>query len=94
LGLRRQLQPVVEGAALVGLKVTPGDVPQLGRVDQLADRLAHGGKHGLQAGMKEKRLLVAHEEMIELHVDVRDVHGQPKKVGRDFVDSGGGHDAV
>jgi hypothetical protein len=46
LGLGRQLQPLVERAAFVGLKVTPSDLPNLGRINQLADGLAQSGKHG------------------------------------------------
>jgi len=32
--------------------------------------------------------LVTHEKMIELHVKVRDVDGEPEQVGGDFIDGG------
>ena len=36
--------------------------------------------------VKEQRFLVPHEEMIELHVSVRDVNGEPEQIGSDFMD--------
>jgi hypothetical protein len=35
--------------------------------------------------MKEQRLLVTHEKMIELQLNLRDVNRQPKQVRRDFM---------
>jgi hypothetical protein len=40
--------------------------------------------------MEEQRLLVAHEEVIELHVELRDVHGKPEQVGSDLIDGSHG----
>jgi hypothetical protein len=38
--------------------------------------------------MKEQRLVVAGEEVVELHVELRDIDRQAKQVGGDFVDGG------
>jgi hypothetical protein len=35
--------------------------------------------------VKEQWFLVADEEVIELHVEVRHVNGKPEQVGSDFV---------
>ena len=73
LGLGRELQPVVESADFVGFKVTPGNVPECCGINQRGDCFAQGWEHALEPGVKQQRLLVAHEEMIELHVEVRDL---------------------
>jgi hypothetical protein len=44
-------------------------------------RFSQGREHRLQPRVKEQRLLVAHEEMIELHVKVRNINREPEKVG-------------
>jgi hypothetical protein len=84
------LQPVVERAAFVGLEVAPGDVPQLRGIDERGDGVSQGREHRLEPRVKEQRFLVAHEEVIELHVEFRDVNGEPENVGGDFVDGGHG----
>jgi len=71
LGLRRDLQPVVERTAFVGFEVTPGDMPQFCGINQRGDGFPQGREHPLESRMKEQRFLVAHEEMIKLHVEVR-----------------------
>ncbi len=86
LGLGRELQPVVERADFVGFKVAPGDVPELRGINQRGDGFPQGREHPLEPRVKEQRFLVAHEEMIELHVEVRDVNGEPEQVGGDFID--------
>jgi hypothetical protein len=40
--------------------------------------------------VEEQWFLVAHQKMIELHVKVRDVDGEPKQVGGDFINAGHG----
>ena len=90
LGLGREFQPVVERADLVGFKVAPGDVPECGGINQRGDRFPQGREHPLEPRVKQQRLLVAHEEVVELHVELRDVNGEPEQVGGDFVDGGHG----
>ena len=88
LSLGRELQPVVESAALVGFEVTPGDVPEVRRIHELLNRFPQGGEHRLESGVEEERFLVAHEEMIDLHVKVGNVNGEPEEIGGDFSDGG------
>ena len=73
--------------------MTPGNVPECDGINQFGHRLAQGGKHRLQPRVEEQRFLVAHEEMIELHVKVRHVNREPEEVGGDFVNSGHGSEA-
>src|ERR1700745_664952 len=47
LGLGRNLKPIIERADFVGLEVAPSDVTELGRVDNLRDRLAQRREHAL-----------------------------------------------
>jgi hypothetical protein len=81
---------VVERSALVGFKVTPRDVPEFRGINQFGHGFAQVGKHALESGVEEQRLLVAHEEMIELHVKVRNVNGESEKIGSDFIDGSHG----
>lgn len=89
-GLRCELQPVVERAAFVRFKVAPGDMAEFRGLDQRGHGCPQGRKHRFQPRVKPQRFLVAHEKMIELHVKVRDVNGEPERVGGDFVDGGHG----
>jgi len=91
LGLGRKLKPIIERADFVGLEVAPGDVAELCRVHDLCDRLAQRREHALKAGVEKERFFVAHEEVIELHVKVRNVNGQPKQVRGNFVNRGSTH---
>jgi hypothetical protein len=81
---------VVERADFVELKVTPGNVPESYGINQCGDSFAQGREHAPEPGMKQQRLVIAHEKMIELHVEVWDVNGEPKQVGGDFIDAGHG----
>ena len=69
-------------------KVTPGDMPEFRGINQRGDGFPQGREHPLEPCVKQQRLLVAHEEMIELYVKGRDVDGEPEKVRRDFMDAG------
>jgi hypothetical protein len=91
LGLGRNLKPIVERADFVGLEVAPGDVTELCRVDDLRDSLVQRREHALKAGVEKERFLVTHEEVVELHVKVRNVNGQPKQVRGNFVNRGSIH---
>src|SRR5215471_12413063 len=84
LRLGREFEPVIQAAAFIGFKMTPGDVPELRGVDQRGDCLAKSGEHGFEPGMEQQRLIVADKEMIELHVEVRDVYGKAEQIRRDF----------
>jgi hypothetical protein len=64
--VQRDRQPLVQRTAFVGLEVAEPDPAQAGRIDQGGNGLAHGGEDGAHAGMEEQRLVVAHEELIEL----------------------------
>lgn len=90
LGLRREFQPVIERANFVGFKVAPGDVSEFRGINQRRDGFPQSREHPLESSVKEQRFLVAHEEVIELHIKVRDVDGKTEKVGGNFVDGGHG----
>jgi hypothetical protein len=68
--------------------VAPGDVPDFDGIDQLADGFPQRWEHTLEPCVKKQWFLVTHEKMIELHVKVRDVDGEPEQVGGDFIDGG------
>jgi hypothetical protein len=42
--------------------------------------------------MKKQRLFITHQEVVELHVELRDVDRKSKHIGSDFIDGshGGG----
>src|SRR5690349_8920830 len=63
-----------------------GDPSQRARIDHLGDRLAHRGEHRSHPGMKQQRLAVADEELVELHIDFRRVAADTEDVGGDFYD--------
>ena len=90
LGLGRQLQPLVERADFVGFKVTPGDVAEFRRINQRGHGFPQRREHPLESRVKEQRLLVANEEMVELHVELRDIDGEPKQVRGNFIDGSHG----
>ena len=90
LGLGRELQPFVECAAFVGFKMTPGNVLELHGINQRGHGLPQFREHRLQSRVKKQGFLVPHEEVVELHVKVRDVNREPKKIGGDLVDRGHG----
>ena len=56
------------------------------RFDQGSDGVAEQREHAFQPRMEEERLLVAHQEMVELHVHFRHINRQPEQAGRNFVD--------
>lgn len=84
--VRSDLQPFVERAAFVGLEVAPGDVAEGRRIDEARHGVAQSGEHGPQPRVEKQGRLVANEEVVELHVEFRDVEGEAEKVGSDFVD--------
>jgi hypothetical protein len=63
-------------------------VAELRGVNQRGHGVAQDWEHSFEPRVEEQRFLVAHEEMIELHVKVRDVNGEPEQVGGDFIDGG------
>jgi hypothetical protein len=87
-GVRGCRQPFVERAAFINLEVAPTDPAEAGGIDQFGDRLAHCRKHPAHARVKQQRLLVFHEEVVELKVEGRHVQTDSIQVGCDFVDSG------
>ena len=78
LRLRRLGEPLVQRAAFVDFEVAPADPPQCGRVDDLCDRLTDRREHPAHARVKQERLLVADDEVIELQVDFGNEHGNPE----------------
>ena len=82
------MKPLVERAAFIRFKVTPGDMPEFRGVDQLGDCFPQGREHPLEPRVKEQRFLVAHKEVIELHIEVRNINREPEKVRGNFVDGG------
>src|SRR5262245_18721679 len=80
-------QPLVERAAFVDLEVTPTDPAKLLGIDQRRHRLAHRGKHPSHARVKQQRLIVSDEEVVELKVEVRHVQTDSVQVSGDFIDA-------
>lgn len=74
--------------------MAPSDMPEFGGINQLADGLTQGGEHGLVSRVKEQGFFVADKEMVELHIQLRDVDRNSKEVGSDFVDGGHGGDLI
>src|SRR3954466_4337724 len=65
LGVRCGGEPLIQGAALVCLKVAVGDPAQLpGRYDA-ADSLMGQREYLARAGVKQQRLVSKHEELVE-----------------------------
>ena len=90
--LRRDREPFVHRAALVGLEMAEGDPAQaLGR-DDAADGVAVERKHLAQAGVEHQRLVAEHEELVEGEAggrgDVRHEGREPVDAVGDFVDPG------
>jgi hypothetical protein len=91
LGAGRSGEELVHRAALVGLDVAEGDPAQVLERHQRADRLGHQWKQLAVTGVKQHRLLVADQELVERHAcgpDVGDVGGEPERVRCDLVDGG------
>jgi hypothetical protein len=88
-GLRRgrQLEPLIERAALVRFEVAEGDPTQLRRIQHAADSFAHQGKHGAQARMKQQRFVVPNQEVVELQLKLRHVYANAMHVRGNLVDS-------
>src|SRR5579872_4050652 len=89
-GLRRVTEPLVQRAAFVALEMTEADVAQAGGIDQDADGLAHFGKHSLVAGVEKQGMLVTHQKVAELEIDLRNIGGDAIGFGGDFGDGGHG----
>jgi hypothetical protein len=66
--------------------MAPADPPQRCRVDQLSDGLLNRRKHPPHSRVKQQRLVVFDEEMIELHVELGMKNGDAIQIRRDFVD--------
>jgi hypothetical protein len=61
--------------------MAPGDVAQFGRIDQRGHGRVQLGEHRAVARVKQQRLLVADEEVVELQVEVGVVDRQAEDVG-------------
>jgi hypothetical protein len=81
---------VVEATDLIGFEMAPGDVAQLAGIDQRGHGVAQGRKHGLEPGVKQQRLRVAHQEVVELQIEVRHMDREPEQVGGDLRDDNHG----
>ena len=60
------------------------------RIEDFTHGLTQDGEHRPESRVKQQRLLIAHEEVIELHVEIRHVDGEAEYVRGDFVDGGHG----
>ena len=92
LGLRRDGQPVIQGAALIGLEMAEGDPAQPLRRDNAGDGAAIKGEHAAQAGMEDQRVIAQHQELVEGEAggrpDIRHKGGEAKNAVRDFRNPG------
>ena len=67
-GTRRGGKELVQCAALVGLEMRqPDEAQAIDRHDAL-DRLAHQGKHFARPGMKQQRLVIHHDVLVEIEL--------------------------
>src|SRR5712692_4380414 len=55
-----------------------------GRIYHFRNLLAHYHKHRLHPGVIQQRLLVAHEELVELHSQIGKVSADTKNIRGDF----------
>ena len=95
----RALEPLVAYLHAAGVLPAPAGATAVAPVELLAERyrgyLAH--ERGLAPTTVRcylsiaQRFLVAHEEVVELHVKIRNVNGQPKQVWGNFANSGCAH---
>src|SRR5262249_50201722 len=88
LRARRNGEPLVQRTTLVHLEMTPADPTQRGWIDQRGDRVAHLREHAPHPGVKQERLIVLDQEMIELQVELRRINGNAEQVGCDLVNPG------
>jgi hypothetical protein len=64
----RQLVPLVQRPAFVRLEVAEADPANSRGIDQAGDRFVHEREQGAHAGVEQQRLVVEHEELVELEV--------------------------
>ena len=92
LRLRRDREPLVHRAALVGLVVAEGDPAQPFGRDEPADGLADEREHPPQAGVEQQRLVPEDEELVEGEAggrrDLRHEGREPVDAVGDLVDPG------
>ena len=88
LGPGREREPVVERGALVGLEMAEPDPADRRGIEDGRRRLADFVEEAAQVGVVEQRLLVAHQEAVELEIRLRIVRRQPEDIGRDLGDLG------
>src|SRR5512143_1995318 len=89
---RGHLEPLIQGTALVRFEMTETDPPDRCGVNDPRHGFPYDREHALHSGMKEQRLLVFDEELVELKLE-------PGFVGRNAIDIGsdlgdGGHDPL
>jgi hypothetical protein len=85
---RRDREPLVQRPALVGLVVAEADPAQaLGRQDR-RDGGARRLERLAEAGVHQERLVVCHQELVELHPVVGRERGDAIDVGGDLADGG------
>jgi hypothetical protein len=75
---------------LIGLEVAPGHVAQAGRIDQGGHSVPELGEHHPEAGVKQQRLLIPHQKVVELQVQLRHMDREPEQIGSDLGDGGHG----
>jgi hypothetical protein len=63
------------------------DPAQSGRIDQLAHAAEGRVEHPAHPGVHQERLLVAHQELVELYAEVGMERADPEDVRRDLVDA-------
>src|SRR5688572_3752273 len=81
-------EPFVERAAFVHLEVAPANPPERSRIDDPCNGVAYIRKHSPHARVKEQRLIVLDEKMVELQVELGNVNRNPENVWGDLVDVG------
>jgi len=77
LGLRRRLEPLIEGTAFVGLEMAEADPAKRRRLDHGCHRFERRRKHLPHAGVHQKRLIVLDEKLVELNTELSMKRGQP-----------------
>src|ERR1043165_967908 len=89
--LRCKLLPLTQGTAFIRFKMAEPDPLHGCRINQRGHSVSCIHEECKRACMKEQRLVVTYEKLIELQIEVRHEGGNPEQIRRDFGHSGHEH---
>src|SRR4030095_5896499 len=67
-GIWRNIEPLIERSAFVGLEVAKANTTKRSGIDQGRNCIAHVRENAPHSGVKKQRLFVAYEKLVELNV--------------------------